>query len=337
MRYFLLSLLAAACGTPPEKAEPTMQQGIRYAKSHPAQVAVDIDLDRNNLYFLTVLVPETETHKEALVHIHQKGYEQLNCGAYTGTVNKKKHRICFYKEKDQCGILHALTGKELSEAKYECKDPRVVFVNNVMHVNFGEDPAAWFKVENNKATNVADPVKPIEDANAAREKKKEDSCEKAKKNPITPKQAQKEFRATSWKGLIQLSSDLFTQVSCLEQTNNQGIIFAKIDEMLQPEFKKQTLKVNVDPSLKGAKDGSLSNCKMEYSGWTGLKFACKSSIDLSALEKSAGTDLEVVCEKPYKGESFVPYTSAAILAKNMVSVGGCFASGSKSVTVKAAK
>ena len=134
-----------------------------------------------------------------------------------------------------------------------------------------------------------------------------------------------------------MSSDLFTQVSCLEQTNNQGVIFAKIDEMLQPEFKKQTLKINVDSSLKGAKDGSLSNCKMEYSGWTGLKFACKSSIDLAALEQSAGTELEVVCEKPYNGESFVPYTSAAMLADNMVSVGGCFASGSKSVTVKAAK
>ena len=108
--------------------------------------------------------------------------------------------------------------------------------------------------------------------------------------------------------------------------------------MLQPEFKKQTLKINVNPSLNGAKKGSLSNCKMEYNAFLGTRFLCKSSIDLVTLKTTSAKELEVVCEKPYKGESlsYGGFLGASI-SNNWMSVGPCFASGSKSVTIKAAK
>ena len=326
MLFFLL-----ACGDSTEPAKPnlpkpTMEQGRAYAKKHPEQV-------RSFGAFMNIDLPETAKHAAGNVRLHKKIYTKVDCSTYE--VDGKKTPVCLFKDADKCGFLDPVIGEELIEGKYDwsqCKNAKPAIYQKELHLNLG---SVWVNVSQGKAIEVEDPSKKAQEDY---EKKQKEKCERAEKNKMTAKQAQKEFRSSSWKGLPALTSQLFDQIYCVDKNGDQARIFSMINDMLQPELKKQKLAIKVDPSIKGIPSkGTLSKCKMEYNGGLGTQLICKSSINVGKLEKAAGGSIELECEKPYDGERFVPYSFSMSWGDDTMSVGECFGSGSSYVTVKPSK
>ena len=77
MSYFSLLLALISCSDKP-LPEPNMQQGLQFAKANPGEIAYHIDLENNNLYFLSVNLPPTAQHKGGMVRLHNKGYKKIS-------------------------------------------------------------------------------------------------------------------------------------------------------------------------------------------------------------------------------------------------------------------
>ena len=105
--------------------------------------------------------------------------------------------------------------------------------------------------------------------------------------------------------------------------------------MLQPELSKLKLKAKVS-GLRGVPpQGSISKCHLGYDESKGALLLCNSTLKIANLEKSAGTNIKVVCEKAYRGKSSSFFSFTGALPDNKISAGACFASGSTSVTIRA--
>ncbi len=334
MYSFLLQNLLLGCSSEPSLPGPTAEQALEYAQNNPDKIAIHIDVQQNNAYFLSVNVPASETHTSGLMHLHEKGYENIDCSEYKTEEDKPGTQVCFFTSKGKCGLLNTVTGVELTPAQYDCTNPKVSFVNNDLHVEFEDMSNQMLKVKDNVVTTVSKQIveKPPEPTVSTAGPE----CTEALAAPKSQEDVLNAFKTNSWGGLKELTEDLAKQVACSEKTEDKATIYAKIDEMLQPELSKLRLKTKVS-GLRGVPpQGSLKKCHLGFDEEKGPLILCASSLRISNLEKSAGTDIKVICEKTYKGPSSSIFFTGT-RPDNMMSVAACFASGSTSVTIRANK